>query len=63
MPYSVAQLIATYSTFARESELRKRYQKQLTLLVMVCIIIRICVSLLFIYTRHQEKVWKRYANR
>lgn len=46
VPYPVAKLIATYSTFAWECELRKHYQLLLTFLMVICIIIPIVVSLL-----------------
>lgn len=50
VPYPVAKLVATYSTFAWESELRKRYQHLLTFLLIACIVIPVFVSLLFDHT-------------
>ena len=50
VPYPVGKVIATYSTFAWESELRKRYQGVLVILLVTCIVIPILVSLAFDYT-------------
>ncbi|EKA6050809.1 hypothetical protein OLZ68_002714 [Vibrio vulnificus] len=50
VPYPVGKIIATYSTFAWESELRKRYQGALVLLLIICILMPILVSLALDYT-------------
>jgi hypothetical protein len=50
VPYPVAKVIATYSTFAWESELRKRYQGVLVFLLITCIVTPILVSLTLEYT-------------
>jgi hypothetical protein len=50
IPHPVAKIIATYSTFAWEGELRKRYQGVLVFLLITCIAIPILVSLALNYT-------------
>ncbi len=50
VPYPVGKVIATYSTFAWEGELRKRYQGLLVFLLVTCIAIPILVSLALNYT-------------
>ncbi|MCU8024421.1 MULTISPECIES: S-4TM family putative pore-forming effector [unclassified Shewanella] len=50
VPHPVAKIIATFSTFAWESELRKRYQDVLLILLVACIVIPILVSLVLNYT-------------
>lgn len=57
VPYPVAKVIATYSTFAWESELRKRYQCVLVCLLVTCIVTPILASLVLDYTILQSLVF------
>nr|EHZ7765403.1 hypothetical protein [Providencia rettgeri]EIJ7168545.1 hypothetical protein [Providencia rettgeri] len=45
VPYPVAKLVATYSTFAWESELRKRYQYLLWVCLFTCVLAPFSVSI------------------
>jgi len=50
VPYPIAKLIATYSTFSWESALRRRYQQILTLFVLFSIGIPVALSMIFDHT-------------
>ena len=57
VPLSVAKVIATYSTFAWESELRKKYQALLTALLTASIVSPIVLALLLNYTISQSIIF------
>ncbi|WP_394142665.1 S-4TM family putative pore-forming effector [Vibrio chagasii] len=57
VPLSVAKVIATYSTFAWESELRKKYQALLTALLAASVASPIVLALLLNYTISQSIIF------
>lgn len=57
VPFSVAKIIATYSTFAWESELRKKYQALLTVLLAASIASPVILALLLNYTISQAIIF------
>ncbi|MCA3893801.1 hypothetical protein JKP30_17045 [Vibrio vulnificus] len=57
VPFSIAKVVATYSTFAWESELRKKYQALLTALLAASIVSPIVLALLLDYTISQSIIF------
>lgn len=57
LPFPVAKLIATYSTFAWESELRKRYQQVLWACLLACILAPVSTSIFLSQTIMESVVF------